>query len=118
MLNKYSKTITQDRTQPAARAMLFGIGLTDDDLKKEQVGIVSMGWEGNTCNMHLNDLAKVVQEGVRENDLVGLVFHTIGVSDGISMGTDGMRYSLPRHHCRFHRNSMRSTALRWPDCSA
>ncbi|MCO5235256.1 MAG: dihydroxy-acid dehydratase [Chitinophagaceae bacterium] len=93
-LNKYSKTITQDPTQPAAQAMLYGIGLTDDDLKKAQVGIVSMGWEGNTCNMHLNDLAKIVKKGVWDNDLIGLIFHTIGVSDGISNGTDGMRYSL------------------------
>ena len=93
-LNKYSKTITQDVTQPAAQAMLYGIGLTDDDLKKAQVGIVSMGYEGNTCNMHLNELAKLVKQGVWDNDLVGLIFNTIGVSDGISMGTDGMRYSL------------------------
>lgn len=93
-LNKYSKTITQDPTQPAAQAMLYGIGLTDEDLKKAQVGIVSMGYDGNTCNMHLNDLAAVVKTGVWNNDLVGLTFHTIGVSDGISNGTDGMRYSL------------------------
>ncbi len=93
-LNKYSKTITQDITQPAAQAMLYGIGLTDDDLKKPQVGIVSMGYEGNTCNMHLNELAKTVKQGVWDNDLVGLIFNTIGVSDGISNGTDGMRYSL------------------------
>jgi len=93
-LNKYSKTLTQDPTQPAAQAMLYGIGLTDDDLKKAQVGIASMGYDGNTCNMHLNDLAKVVKEGVWDNDLVGLIFHTIGVSDGMSNGTDGMRFSL------------------------
>jgi dihydroxy-acid dehydratase len=93
-LNKYSKTITQDPTQPAAQAMLYGIGLTDADLAKAQVGIVSMGYDGNTCNMHLNDLAKIVKKGVWENDLVGLIFNTIGVSDGISNGTDGMRYSL------------------------
>ena len=93
-LNKYSKTITQDVTQPAAQAMLYGIGLTDDDLKKAQVGIVSMGYDGNTCNMHLNDLAKVVKTSVWDNELVGLIFNTIGVSDGISNGTDGMRYSL------------------------
>jgi len=93
-LNKYSKTITQDVTQPAAQAMLYGIGLTDEDLKKAQVGIVSMGYDGNTCNMHLNDLAKVVKQGVWNNDLVGLIFNTIGVSDGISNGTEGMRYSL------------------------
>ncbi|MGN7721512.1 dihydroxy-acid dehydratase [Chitinophaga sp. 22620] len=93
-LNKYSKTITQDPTQPAAQAMLYGIGLTEEDLKKAQVGIVSMGYDGNTCNMHLNDLAKEVKKGVWANDLVGLIFNTIGVSDGISNGTDGMRYSL------------------------
>jgi dihydroxy-acid dehydratase len=93
-INRYSKTLTQDETQPAAQAMLYGIGLTDDDLKKAQVGIASMGYDGNTCNMHLNDLAKVVKEGVWANDLVGLIFNTIGISDGISNGTDGMRYSL------------------------
>ena len=93
-LNKYSKTITQDVTQPAAQAMLYGIGLTEEDLKKAQIGIVSMGYEGNTCNMHLNDLAKDVKKGVWDADLVGLIFNTIGVSDGISNGTDGMRFSL------------------------
>jgi dihydroxy-acid dehydratase len=93
-LNKYSKTITQDVTQPAAQAMLYGIGLTETDLAKAQVGVVSMGYDGNTCNMHLNDLAKLVKQSVWENDLVGLIFNTIGVSDGISNGTDGMRYSL------------------------
>lgn len=93
-LNKYSKTITQDPTQPAAQAMLYGIGLTDDDLKKAQVGVASMGWDGNTCNMHLNELAKIVKQGVWDQELVGLIFNTIGVSDGISNGTDGMRYSL------------------------
>src|SRR3982751_6806430 len=93
-LNKYSKTFTQDETQPAAQAMLYGIGLTDEDLKKPQVGIASMGYDGNTCNMHLNDLAKLVKQGVWDNDMVGLIFNTIGISDGISNGTDGMRYSL------------------------
>jgi dihydroxy-acid dehydratase len=93
-LNKYSKTITQDVTQPAAQAMLYGIGLTEADLAKPQVGIASMGWDGNTCNMHLNDLAKLIKQSVWDNDMVGLIFNTIGVSDGISMGTDGMRYSL------------------------
>jgi dihydroxy-acid dehydratase len=93
-LNKYSKTITQDETQPAAQAMLYGIGLTDEDLQKAQVGIVSMGYDGNTCNMHLNDLARTVKQGVWDTDLVGLIFNTIGVSDGISNGTEGMRYSL------------------------
>ncbi len=94
-LNKYSKRITQDETQPAAQAMLHAIGLTEDDLKKPQVGIVSTGYEGNPCNMHLNDLAKEVKQGTQQKDLVGLIFNTIGVSDGISMGTPGMRYSLP-----------------------
>jgi dihydroxy-acid dehydratase len=93
-INKYSKTLTQDETQPAAQAMLYGIGLSDDDMKKAQVGVVSMGYDGNTCNMHLNDLAKIVKQGVWDNDLVGLIFNTIGVSDGMSNGTDGMRYSL------------------------
>ncbi len=94
-LNKYSRVITQDDTQPAAQAMLYGIGLTEEDMGRAQIGIASTGWEGNTCNMHLNGLAELVKEGVREQELVGLIFHTIGVSDGISMGTDGMRYSLP-----------------------
>ncbi len=93
-LNKYSKTLTQDETQPAAQAMLYGIGLTEDDLKKPQIGIASMGYDGNTCNMHLNDLAKMVKQGVWVADMVGLIFNTIGISDGISNGTDGMRYSL------------------------
>ncbi|RYJ52137.1 dihydroxy-acid dehydratase [Flavobacterium petrolei] len=93
-LNKYSKTITQDETQPASQAMLYGIGLTEEDLKKAQVGIVSMGYDGNPCNMHLNDLAKDIKTGVWAVDLVGLIFNTIGVSDGISNGNDGMRFSL------------------------
>lgn len=93
-INKYSKTFTQDPTQPAAQAMLYGIGLTDADMEKAQVGIASMGYDGNTCNMHLNDLAAVVKKGVWNNDLVGLTFNTIGVSDGMSNGTEGMRYSL------------------------
>ncbi|CAM3965082.1 dihydroxy-acid dehydratase [Mucilaginibacter galii] len=93
-LNRYSKTFTQDPTQPAAQAMLYGIGLTDDDMKKAQVGVASMGYDGNTCNMHLNDLAKMVKEGIWSENLVGLIFHTIGVSDGMGNGTPGMRYSL------------------------
>ena len=93
-LNKYSRTLTQDTTQPAAQAMLYGIGLTEADMNKAQVGIVSMGYDGNTCNMHLNDLAKTIKQSVWDNDLVGLIFNTIGISDGISNGTDGMRYSL------------------------
>jgi len=93
-LNKYSRVFTQDDTQPAARAMLYGIGFNDDDMKKAQVGIASMGYDGNTCNMHLNDLAQVVKKGTWQSGLAGLVFNTIGVSDGMSNGTDGMRYSL------------------------
>ncbi len=94
MLNKYSRIFTQDETQPAAKAMLYGIGLTDADMAKAQVGIASMGYDGNTCNMHLNELAQFVKKGIWANDLVGLTFGTIGVSDGMSNGTDGMRYSL------------------------
>jgi dihydroxy-acid dehydratase len=93
-LNKYSRVLTQDITQPAAQAMLYGIGLKEEDMQKAQVGIVSMGYDGNTCNMHLNDLAAIVKKSVWEHDMVGLIFNTIGVSDGISNGTDGMRYSL------------------------
>ena len=94
-LNRYSRILTQNESQPAAQAMLYGIGLSKDDLAKAQIGIASTGWEGNPCNMHLNGLADIVKEGVQSSDLVGLIFHTIGVSDGISMGTTGMRYSLP-----------------------
>ena len=93
-MNKYSRTITQDPTLPASQAMLYGIGLTEHDLKKAQVGIVSTGFDGNTCNMHLNALAGEVKQAVWDQELVGLIFHTIGVSDGISNGTEGMRYSL------------------------
>jgi dihydroxy-acid dehydratase len=93
-LNKYSKIITLDPTQPAAQAMFYGIGLTEEDLHKAQVGIVSMGYDGNTCNMHLNGLAADIKKSIWENNLVGLTFHTIGVSDGMSNGTPGMRYSL------------------------
>ncbi len=94
-LNKYSKTVTQDPTQPAAQAMLHAIGLTKEDFFKPLVGIASTGYEGNPCNMHLNDLAKLAKEGTQNEDVIGLIFNTIGVSDGISMGTPGMRYSLP-----------------------
>ncbi len=94
-LNKYSKTLTQDETQPGAKAMYYAIGFKEEDFKKAQVGIVSMGWDGNPCNMHLNDFATKVKDSVNKVDgLLGLRFYTIGVSDGISMGTDGMRYSL------------------------
>ncbi len=94
-LNKHSKNVTQDPTQPAAQAMLYAIGLNEDDLKKPLIGIGSTGYEGNPCNMHLNDLAQEVKLGTEKGGLIGLVFNTIGVSDGISMGTYGMRYSLP-----------------------
>jgi dihydroxy-acid dehydratase len=93
-INKYSKTVTQDTTQPAAQAMLHAIGLTDEDFKKAQVGIASTGWDGNPCNMHLNALAANLKKLVTQENLVALNFYTIGVSDGISMGTSGMRYSL------------------------
>lgn len=94
-LNKYSKTLTQDETQPGAQAMYYAIGFKEEDFNKAQVGIVSMGWDGNPCNMHLNDLATSVKKSVNDVDgLLGLRFYTIGVSDGISMGTDGMRFSL------------------------
>ena len=93
-LNKYSRVLTQTRSQVGSQAMLYGIGLTDEDMKKPQVGIASLGWEGNTCNMHLNDLAAEVKRGTLDAGLVGLIFHTIGVSDGISMGTEGMKCSL------------------------
>ena len=94
-LNKYSKTVTQDASLPAAQAMLHAIGLTDDDLKKPFIGIASTGYEGNPCNMHLNDLAVHAKKGTENAGLVGLIFNTIGVSDGISNGTPGMRFSLP-----------------------
>ncbi len=94
-LNKFSKQVTQDDTQPAAQAMLHAIGLSKEDLQKPLVGIASTGYEGNPCNMHLNDLAKLVKKGTKNTDLIGLIFNTIGVSDGISMGTPGMRFSLP-----------------------
>ena len=94
-LNKYSKTLTQDETQPGGQAMYYAIGFKEEDFGKAQVGVVSMGWDGNPCNMHLNDLATTVRKSINDVDgLLGLRFYTIGVSDGISMGTDGMRYSL------------------------
>ena len=94
-LNKYSRRLTQDTTQPAAQAMLYAVGLSDADMKKPQVGIASTGYDGNPCNMHLNHLAREIKAEVNKEDAVGLVFNTIGVSDGISMGTSGMNYSLP-----------------------
>ena len=93
--NRYSKTVTQDPSQPAAQAMLHAIGLKDKDFEKPLIGIASTGYEGNPCNMHLNDLALEIKKGTETADLVGLIFNTIGVSDGISMGTPGMRFSLP-----------------------
>jgi dihydroxy-acid dehydratase len=95
ILNKYSRRITQEESQPGSQAMLHAIGLDSSDLSKAQVGIASTGWDGNPCNMHLNGLAEICKESVNGSDLIGLIFHTIGVSDGISMGTDGMKYSLP-----------------------
>ena len=94
MLNKISARITQPKAQGASQAMLYGTGMTPEDMNKAQVGICSVWYEGNTCNMHLNALSEKVKEGVVKNDLVGMRFNTIGVSDGISMGTDGMSFSL------------------------
>lgn len=93
-LNKHSRIVTQDPTQPAAQAMLYGIGLTEEQLNLPFVGIASMGYDGNTCNMHLNHLATYIKQEVNEAEMVGLIFNTIGISDGITNGTDGMRYSL------------------------
>lgn len=94
-LNKFSRTLTQEITNPAAKAMLYGIGLSSDDMQKPQIGIASTGYEGNTCNMHLNGLSVHVKKGIQANDMVGLIFHTIGVSDGMTNGNNGMKYSLP-----------------------
>ena len=94
MLNKISSRITQPKSQGASQAMLYGTGMTPEDMNKAQVGIASVWYDGNTCNMHLNALAGEVKQAVWGQDLVGLIFHTIGVSDGISNGTEGMRYSL------------------------
>jgi dihydroxy-acid dehydratase len=94
-LNKFSRTLTQEVTNPAAKAMLYGVGLSQEDMQKAQIGIASTGYEGNTCNMHLNGLSVHIKKGVQENGMVGLIFHTIGVSDGMTNGNDGMSYSLP-----------------------
>ena len=94
-LNKYSQRVTQDPTQPAAQAMLHAIGMVDEDFEKPLIGIASTGYEGNPCNMHLNNLSVQVKEGIAPHQMLGLIFNTIGVSDGISMGTPGMRFSLP-----------------------
>ncbi len=93
-LNKISSRLTQSKAQGASQAMLYGTGMTSEDMQKAQVGIASIWWEGNTCNMHLNDLAALSKEGVESAGLLGMRFNTIGVSDGISMGTEGMSYSL------------------------
>jgi dihydroxy-acid dehydratase len=93
-LNQYSRQVTQPKRQGASQAMLYGTGLTEEDMNKAQIGIASVWYEGNTCNMHLNDLAVHVKTGVTEAGMVGMRFNTVGVSDGISMGTDGMSYSL------------------------
>lgn len=95
ILNKFSRTLTQEIENPAAKAMLYGVGLSDEDMQKAQIGIASTGYEGNTCNMHLNGLSVHVKKGVQENGMVGLIFNTIGVSDGMTNGNDGMSYSLP-----------------------
>tara|TARA_B100001287_G_C22680300_1_gene529952 strand:+ start:1707 stop:3377 length:1671 start_codon:yes stop_codon:yes gene_type:complete len=94
-MKKYSHWVSQDPSQPAAQAMLHAIGLSKDDMEKPFIGIGSTGYEGNPCNMHLNDLAKILKKSILKENLVGLIFNTIGVSDGISMGTPGMRFSLP-----------------------
>ena len=93
-LNKHSSRLTQDESQPASQAMLYAVGLTDDDMKKPQIGIASTGYDGNPCNMHLNNLAAEIKKETNKSEQVGLIFNTIGVSDGISMGTSGMNYSL------------------------
>ncbi|WP_461136316.1 dihydroxy-acid dehydratase [Spirosoma lituiforme] len=94
-LNRFSRTLTQEISNPAAKAMLYGVGLSEDDMQKPQIGIASTGYEGNTCNMHLNGLSVYVKQGIQASGLVGLIFNTIGVSDGMTNGNDGMRYSLP-----------------------
>jgi len=94
-LNKFSSRLTESQSQVGSKAMLYATGLSEEDMKKAQVGIASTGWDGNPCNMHLNDLAAVAKKSVWESDLVGFMFHSIGVSDGISMGTQGMKFSLP-----------------------
>ncbi|WP_041617704.1 dihydroxy-acid dehydratase [Spirosoma linguale] len=94
-LNRFSRTLTQEISNPAAKAMLYGVGLSEADMQKPQIGIASTGYEGNTCNMHLNGLSVYVKQGIQASGLVGLIFNTIGVSDGMTNGNDGMRYSLP-----------------------
>jgi dihydroxy-acid dehydratase len=94
-INKFSSRLTESQSQVGSKAMLFATGLSEDDMKKAQVGIASTGWDGNPCNMHLNGLAEIIKRGVWASEMVGFVFHSIGVSDGISMGTEGMKFSLP-----------------------
>lgn len=94
-LNKFSKTLTQEVSNPAAQAMLYAIGLKEEDMAKPQIGIASTGYEGNPCNIHLNGLSVHVKKGIQANDMVGLIFNTIGVSDGMTNGNDGMSFSLP-----------------------
>ncbi len=94
-LNRFSRTITEDKSQPSSQAMLIGAGINPKHLTQPQVGIASAGWEGNPCNMHLNELAAYVKSGLQAEQLTGFIFHTMGVSDALSMGTNGMRYSLP-----------------------
>jgi len=94
-LNKFSSRLTQEQSQVGSRAMLYGVGLSDEDMEKPQIGIASTGWEGNPCNMHLNELAKHARDSCYDTEMIGFIFHSIGVSDGISMGTQGMKYSLP-----------------------
>jgi len=112
-LNKFSSRITQPRSQGASQAMLYATGLREEDMNKPQVGIASVWFEGNPCNMHLLQLAEKVKEGLTAVGLVGMRFNTIGVSDGISMGTDGMSFSLQsRPDCRFHRDRNGRTVVR------
>ena len=94
-MKKFSHVVSSNPSQPAAKAMLHAIGLNDKELSQPFIGIASTGYEGNPCNMHLNKLSQEIKETVNKNSLTGLIFNTIGVSDGISMGTKGMRYSLP-----------------------
>src|SRR6056297_1733550 len=94
-INKFSSRLTESQSQVGSKAMLYATGLSEDDMKKAQIGIASTGWDGNPCNMHLNGLADIVKKEVWSNEMVGFVFHSIGVSDGISMGTQGMKFSLP-----------------------
>ncbi|KAG6372280.1 dihydroxy-acid and 6-phosphogluconate dehydratase [Boletus reticuloceps] len=110
-LNKFSSQLTQDKARGGAQAMLYATGLTEEDMDKPQIGISPIWWEGNPCNMHLLDLAKKIKEGCKEEGLVGLTFNTIGVSDAITMGTDGMFYSFSRGGFFFHSYPYRDALL-------